>query len=86
MVLTPLLSLRRNDTQRILNGQYMITINLRRRFDASVARQQRAEPYGACLQDDGILFLGASESISALTDKFSMVRCNPGLYYLLKPQ
>jgi len=54
MVLTPLLSLRRNDTQRILNGQYMITINLRRRFDASVARQQRAEPYGACLQDDGI--------------------------------
>jgi chemotaxis protein methyltransferase CheR len=40
----------------------------------------------ACLQDDGILFLGASESISDLTDKFTMVRCNPGLYYLIKPQ
>lgn len=39
----------------------------------------------ACLQDDGILFLGASESISGLTDKFTMVRCNPGLYYLKKP-
>jgi chemotaxis protein methyltransferase CheR len=40
----------------------------------------------ACLQDDGILFLGASESISDLTDQFVMVRCNPGLYYRKKPR
>lgn len=39
----------------------------------------------ACLQNNGILFLGASESISGLTDGFDMVRCNPGLYYLKKP-
>ena len=49
-------------------------------------KKQILQKIAACLQDDGILFLGASESISALTDKFSMVRCNPGLYYLLKPQ
>lgn len=40
----------------------------------------------ASLQDDGILFLGASESLSGLTDKFTMVRCSPGLYYLKKPR
>ncbi|WP_293748685.1 protein-glutamate O-methyltransferase CheR [uncultured Paraglaciecola sp.] len=39
----------------------------------------------ASLQDDGILFLGASESLSGLSDKFTMVRCSPGLYYLKKP-
>lgn len=49
-------------------------------------KTQILQKIAACLQDDGILFLGASESISALTDKFSMVRCNPGLYYLIKPQ
>lgn len=38
----------------------------------------------ACLQEDGILFLGASESLSGLTDKFTMVRCSPGLYYVKK--
>jgi chemotaxis protein methyltransferase CheR len=39
----------------------------------------------ASLQNDGILFLGASESITDLSDKFSMVRCSSGLYYLKKP-
>ena len=38
----------------------------------------------ACLQDDGILFLGASESISDLSTDFKMVRCSPGLYYTKK--
>ena len=36
------------------------------------------------LQDDGILFLGASESIAGLTQNFAMVRANPGLYYRKK--
>lgn len=38
----------------------------------------------ACLPSAGILFLGASESMSGLSDAFSMVRCNPGLYYQKK--
>jgi chemotaxis protein methyltransferase CheR len=48
-------------------------------------KMQILQKIAACLQDDGILFLGASESISGLTDRFTMVRCNPGLYYLKKP-
>lgn len=48
-------------------------------------KRQILQKIAACLQDDGILFLGASESISGLTDKFVMVRCNPGLYYIKKP-
>jgi chemotaxis protein methyltransferase CheR len=47
-------------------------------------KKQILQKIAACLQDDGILFLGASESISDLTDEFTMVRCNPGLYYLKK--
>ena len=45
-------------------------------------KKQILQKVAACLQDDGILFLGASESISGLTDRFNMVRCNPGLYYI----
>ena len=48
-------------------------------------KSQILQKIAACLQDDGILFLGASESIADLTDAFTMVRCNPGLYYLKKP-
>jgi chemotaxis protein methyltransferase CheR len=48
-------------------------------------KKQILQKIAACLQDDGILFLGASESISGLTDKFNMVRCSPGLYYIKKP-
>lgn len=39
------------------------------------------QKFAACLQEGGILFLGASESISSLTDEFTMVRCQSGLYY-----
>jgi chemotaxis protein methyltransferase CheR len=48
-------------------------------------KKQILQKIAACLQDNGILFLGASESISGLTNNFDMVRCNPGLYYLKKP-
>ena len=48
-------------------------------------KQQILQKIAASLQDGGILFLGASESLSGLTDKFTMVRCSPGLYYLKKP-
>ena len=53
-------------------------------FSADV-KKQILQKIAACLQDDGILFLGASESLSGLTDKFNMVRCSPGLYYVKKP-
>jgi len=48
-------------------------------------KKQILQKIAACLQDGGILFLGASESISGLTNKFDMLRCDPGLYYLKKP-
>lgn len=36
------------------------------------------------LNPGGILFLGASETISGLNDLFEMVRCNPGVAYRAK--
>lgn len=36
------------------------------------------------LNPGGYLFLGASESLTGLTDKFEMIRCNPGIIYKLK--
>lgn len=38
----------------------------------------------ASLNPGGYLLLGASESLTGLTDKFDMVRCNPGIIYKLK--
>lgn len=38
----------------------------------------------ASLNPGGYLFLGASESLTGLCDKFEMVRCNPGIIYKLK--
>ncbi|PTP40784.1 protein-glutamate O-methyltransferase [Vibrio splendidus] len=36
------------------------------------------------LSPGGYLLLGASESLTGLTDRFEMVRCNPGIIYKLK--
>ncbi|PMH40998.1 chemotaxis protein CheR [Vibrio sp. 10N.286.49.B3] len=36
------------------------------------------------LTPGGYLLLGASESLTGLTDRFDMVRCNPGIIYKLK--
>ncbi|CAH0525145.1 CheR family methyltransferase [Vibrio hippocampi] len=36
------------------------------------------------LNPGGYLLLGASESLTGLTDHFEMVRCNPGIIYKLK--
>lgn len=38
----------------------------------------------SCLNPGGYLLLGASESLTGLTDRFEMVRCNPGIIYKLK--
>ncbi len=36
------------------------------------------------LNPNGFLILGASESMSGLSDKFEMIRCNPGIIYKKK--
>ncbi|GAL06865.1 chemotaxis protein methyltransferase CheR [Photobacterium aphoticum] len=36
------------------------------------------------LNPGGYLLLGASESLTGLSDKFEMIRCNPGIIYKLK--
>lgn len=40
--------------------------------------------FASSLNPGGYLMLGASESLSGLTDRFEMVRCNPGIIYKLK--
>ncbi len=47
-------------------------------------KKQILQKIAACLQDGGILFLGASESIADLTDILTPVRSSPGLYYVKK--
>ena len=36
------------------------------------------------LNNDCYLFLGASESLSGISQDFNMVRCNPGIIYQKK--
>ena len=36
------------------------------------------------LKKDGFLFLGASESLSGISQNFNMIRCNPGIIYQKK--
>ncbi len=52
-------------------------------FSAQV-KQRILQQIAGQLQADGVLFLGASESISAAGDIYSMVKCHPGLYYQKK--
>ncbi len=40
--------------------------------------------FAGALNPGGYLMLGASESLTGLTDRFDMVRCNPGIVYKLK--
>lgn len=40
--------------------------------------------FASALNPGGYVILGASESLTGLTDKFEMVRCNPGIIYKLK--
>ncbi|MEZ9596517.1 protein-glutamate O-methyltransferase CheR [Shewanella sp. 10N.261.52.F9] len=48
------------------------------------AKRKILRQFAAALNPNGILFLGASESIAGLSDEFDMVRCNPGIYYQKK--
>lgn len=40
--------------------------------------------FSQALNPKGYLFLGASESMSGLSDEFDMIRCNPGIIYQKK--
>ncbi|MBP0602023.1 MULTISPECIES: CheR family methyltransferase [Aeromonas] len=40
--------------------------------------------FAGSLNPGGYLMLGASESLAGLTDKFEMIRCNPGIVYKVK--
>jgi chemotaxis protein methyltransferase CheR len=48
-------------------------------------KRQVLEKIIKVMKPGGYLFLGASESMSGLSDRFEMIRCNPGLVYRLKP-
>lgn len=47
-------------------------------------KSQILEKFAQSLNPGGYLILGSSESMSGLTDRYEMVRCNPGLAYRLK--
>ncbi|WP_219349775.1 CheR family methyltransferase [Psychromonas sp. CD1] len=52
-------------------------------FSADV-KSKILNQFAGALNPGGYLILGASESITGLTDKYNMVRCNPGIIYQLK--
>jgi|TARA_R110001583_G_scaffold9788_2_gene45887 chemotaxis protein methyltransferase CheR len=52
-------------------------------FSPEIKAQIISQIYGT-LNKGGYLFLGASESLSGLSDDFNMIRCNPGIVYQKK--
>lgn len=53
-------------------------------YFSNEVKSQILNKFSMCLNPGGYLILGSSESIQGLTDKYEMVRCNPGLAYRLK--
>lgn len=53
-------------------------------YFSSDVKSKIINQFAGALNPGGYLILGASESIAGLTDKFDMVRCNPGIIYKLK--
>ncbi|MFM2482594.1 CheR family methyltransferase [Celerinatantimonas sp. YJH-8] len=52
-------------------------------FSADV-KSKILNQFAGSLNPGGYLILGASESLTGLTDRFEMIRCNPGIIYRLK--
>lgn len=52
-------------------------------FNADV-KSKILNQFAQALNPNGYLMLGASESITGLTDRFNMLRCHPGIVYQLK--
>lgn len=53
-------------------------------YFAPQIKAQIIDKFYNSLNDNGYLFLGASESMSGLSDKFTMIRCSPGIIYQKK--
>jgi len=53
-------------------------------YFSSDVKSRILNQFAGALNSGGYLILGASESLTGLTDKFEMVRCNPGIIYKLK--
>lgn len=53
-------------------------------YFSSEVKSRILNQFAGALNPGGYLILGASESLTGLTDKFEMVRCNPGIIYKLK--
>jgi chemotaxis protein methyltransferase CheR len=52
-------------------------------FSAEV-KTRILKQFATALNNGGYLFLGASESLTGLSDEFDMIRCNPGIVYKVK--
>jgi chemotaxis protein methyltransferase CheR len=52
-------------------------------FSPKIKTQIISQIHGV-LNNDGYLFLGASESLSGINQDFTMLRCNPGIVYQKK--
>ncbi len=53
-------------------------------YFSSDVKSRILNQFSGALNPGGYLILGASESLTGLTEKFDMVRCNPGIIYKLK--
>lgn len=53
-------------------------------YFSSQLKSQIINKFADSLNDEGYLFLGASESIAGISDRFKMIRCNPGIIYQKK--
>ncbi|WP_133407580.1 CheR family methyltransferase [Parashewanella tropica] len=53
-------------------------------YFSPAAKSKILRQFAAALNPNGVLFLGASESITGLCDDFEMIRCSPGIFYRKK--
>lgn len=53
-------------------------------YFSSDVKSKILNQFAGALNPGGYLILGASESLTGLTDRFEMIRCNPGIIYKLK--
>lgn len=88
----------KDDTKRIVNFRHLNLLDsyhLLGKFDIIFCRNvliyfsaelksQIVNKFAEQLNPKGYLILGASESMSGLSDKFDMIRCSPGIIYQKK--
>ena len=88
----------KSDSRRMVNFRHLNLLDsyhLLGKFDIIFCRNvliyfntelksQIVNKFAEQLNPNGYLILGASESMSGLSDKFNMIRCNPGIIYQKK--